>query len=166
MSLNIAKQYDFVDAKRFQWDDEGKIFLHIAPTTCKGYQDAMNAFSRMEQAQRAGFRRGVRDAELDKAREDAMRKAAAEHLIVKWEGVVDVDSGDEVPYTPERGMALLTDLDSGDAFLLDVLNAAGNSAAYRKDRLEAAGKNSGPLSDSGAESVSTMPTRAASFSAR
>lgn len=164
MSLNLSKQYDFVDAKRFQWDDEGKIYLWIAPVSCKGYQDAMNAFSRMEQAQRSGFRRGMRDAELDEARQDAMRKAAAEHLIVRWEGVRDTDTGEEVPYTPERGLALLTDPDSGDAFFMDVLSAAGNVSAFRRERLEAAAKNSETLSGSGAESESTLPSTVASSS--
>lgn len=163
MSLNIAKQYDFVDEKPFKWDDEGKIVLWIAPTTCKGWQDAMNAFSRWEQSQQSGFRRGIRDAEIEKARTEAMKKAASEHLIRRWEGVEE-ETGEAVPYTPAEGMKLMNDPDRGDAFLIDVLAMAGNSAAYRRDRLEAAGKNSGPLSDSGAESVSTMPTRAASSS--
>lgn len=164
MSLNIAKQYDFVDAKRFQWDDEGKIYLWIAPMSCKGYQDQMNAFSRMERAQQSGFRRGVKDAELDEARQDAMRKAAAEHLIVRWEGVRDTETGEEVPYTPEQGLALLTDPDTGDSFFMDILAAAGNASAFRRERLEAAAKNSGALSDSGEKSESSTSTPAVSSS--
>lgn len=165
MSLNITQQYDLVDEKPFKWDDEGNIILWIAPTSSKGYQDAMNAFSRWEQAQTAGFRRGIKSADIEEKRTEAMKKAAAEHLIRRWEGVTDEDTGEDVPYTPARGMELMNHSDTGDSFLLDVLAAATNTAVFRKERMEAAAKNSETLSGSGAESGSTPRMTAVSSSA-
>lgn len=160
MALNLVKQYDLVDVRPVKWDEEGKIVLYIAPLSTKGYQDAMNTFHRWAQTQQSGFRRGVRDREIEDARTEAMRKALAEHVIKDWSGVQDMESGEEVAYTKEKGYELLGD----NSFLLDVVAAAADTDAYRRDRVEAASKNSVVLSASGDGSGSTTKRRAASSS--
>lgn len=159
MALSLSREYDLVDAKPFDWDAEGRIKLWIAPTTTnKGWQDAMTAIARWEDARSTGFRRGVRDSAIREGRTERMKKAAAQHLIVRWEGVRDLETGEEVEYTPELGLDLMTDPEKGDAFFADVLTSANNVGAFRREAQEEAAKNSAALSDGGESSESASDT--------
>lgn len=162
MGLNISQQYDYIDARWVKWDEEGKIALQIAPLSTKGYQDAMSAHHRWAQAQQSGFRRGVRDREIEDARTEAMKRGLADHIILNWRGVAETETGKEVPYTPAEGYKLLSDEESGDSFLVDVVAAAGDAEAFRKKRVEDAAEKSEVPSDSGAESGSTTRRRGSS----
>lgn len=159
MKLSISNQYDLVDVRRVQWGDG--VTLLIAPTSCKAYQDHMNAYLRGEQAQRAGFRRSASvNKQFEDSRREAMKQGIAEHIIRGWEGVFDTESGEEVAYTPDLGLDLLSD----DSFFMDVVAAAGETDAYRRDRLEEAEGNSEVLSGTGGGSGSTTKRRGASSS--
>lgn len=161
MALNLSKEYG-LDARPFDWDSEGTIKLWISPTsTTKGWVDAMNAFSRWQQARQAGFRRGIKDSEVETERIARMKEAASKYLIHKWEGVVDEETGEPVEYTPELGLELMNDPDRGDAFFTDVLSAAGNASAFRAEAHQETAGNSAELSDTGEPSESSNPKTAA-----
>jgi hypothetical protein len=162
VALNISQQYDFIDSRWVKWDEEGKIELQIAPLSTKGYQDAMAAHHRWAQAQQSGFRRGVRDREIEDARTEAMRRGLADHIILSWRGVADEASGEAVPYTPAEGYRLLSDPENGDIFMVDVVAAASDTDSFRKKRIEAAAEKSEVPSGSGAESGSTTKRRGSS----
>lgn len=101
--------------------------------------DAFDAFIIERQKASIGRLRKKKQG-TDEEKEAMMYEAIARTVLLDWEGVEDEATGEPLKYTPERGIAALSDPEQKDMFRF-IVRSAGDSDNYRQEFLEQASGN-------------------------
>lgn len=101
---------------------------------------ANKSFSKTLERLTRPHRRAIQNGLLDNATADAIfRQAFVESVLLGWENV-EGPTGDDLPYTQENALTLLTDLPD---LYTDLREQANNAALFRAATMEADLGNSG-----------------------